>query len=100
MLKVFVYGTLKTGEPNHYWLTKPENGAAQFVSAATTTIAYPLVVATRYNIPFLLEKPGCGNKISGEIFCIDETMLKNLDILEDYPVLYDRKMIDVLAMDG
>ena len=29
---------------------------------------YPLVIASRYNIPFLLDKPGTGNQIRGEIY--------------------------------
>lgn len=100
MLKVFVYGTLKKGEPNHEWLTKLENGTAKFVDNGTTCTEYPLVVATRYNVPFLLNKPSVGHKINGEIYSIDEEMLKNLDVLEDYPRLYDRKAIDVLDKNG
>lgn len=100
MLKVFVYGTLKNGEPNHSWLTKLENGTAKFLEIGSTVTEYPLVVATRYNIPFLLDKPNVGHRINGEIYSIDEQMLKNLDILEDYPKLYDRKLIDISDKNG
>ncbi|XP_065370282.1 putative gamma-glutamylcyclotransferase CG2811 isoform X2 [Calliphora vicina] len=92
LLKVFVYGTLKRGEPNHHWLTRNENGIARFVGEGMTVERFPLVVGTRYNIPFLLDKRGTGNNIKGEIYEVDEKMFANLDILEDYPVYYDREI--------
>ncbi|XP_017148608.1 putative gamma-glutamylcyclotransferase CG2811 isoform X2 [Drosophila miranda] len=89
--RVFVYGTLKTGEPNHHWLTKKENGQAQFLGRGTTAVKFPLVVGTRYNIPFLLDRPGDGHNIHGEIYEVDEAMFSKLDQLEDYPNYYDRE---------
>ncbi|KFB53853.1 AGAP010682-PA-like protein [Anopheles sinensis] len=89
--RVFVYGTLKRGEPNHHWLTNVANGRAQFLAPGSTTIRYPLVVGSRYNIPFLLDVPGTGHFINGEIYEIDEPMLDRLDVLEDYPRLYERR---------
>lgn len=88
---VFVYGTLKRNEPNHHWLTSPSNGSAKFVGEAVTTLKYPLVIASDYNIPFLLDKPNVGEYVTGEIYEIDHTMLSNLDILEDYPKWYIRE---------
>lgn len=60
LIRVFVYGTLKRGQPNHYLMTDANNGSAKFVSNAKTTQKFPLVVATRYSIPFLLFKPEVG----------------------------------------
>ncbi|XP_054257624.1 putative gamma-glutamylcyclotransferase CG2811, partial [Macrosteles quadrilineatus] len=97
--KVFVYGTLKRGEPNHHWLTKPENGTAKFVGEGRTAVKYPLVIASRYNIPFLLDVPGTGNNIQGEVYEIDDKMLSNLDILEDYPTYYTRRKESILLDD-
>ncbi|KAI8034156.1 hypothetical protein M5D96_013118 [Drosophila gunungcola] len=82
---VFVYGTLKRGEPNHHWLTKKENGQARFLGRGKTAAKFPLVVGTRYNIPFLLARPGEGNHIEGEIYEVDVAMFGKLDQLEDYP---------------
>jgi len=62
--KVFVYGTLKRNEPNYDLITNKENGEATFLGAAVTTEKYPLVIASRYNIPFVLDKAGTGN-VSG-----------------------------------
>uniref|UniRef100_A0A182JDW5 Gamma-glutamylcyclotransferase family protein n=1 Tax=Anopheles atroparvus TaxID=41427 RepID=A0A182JDW5_ANOAO len=89
--RVFVYGTLKRGEPNHHWLTNVENGHARFLAKGSTTIRYPLVVGSRFNIPFLLDVPGTGHYVNGEIYEIDDPMLARLDVLEDYPRLYERR---------
>lgn len=60
LIRVFVYGTLKRGQPNHYLMNESKNGSAKFIAKAKTIQKFPLVVATRYNIPFLLNKPGFG----------------------------------------
>lgn len=57
-IPVFVYGTLKKGEPNHHWFAKSTEGISNFIGAAKTIRKYPLIIATKYNIPFLLHKPG------------------------------------------
>jgi len=59
--RVFLYGTLKQGQPNHLNLYSPTiGGRLKFVGRARSTQAFPLVVATRWNIPFLLYEPGKG----------------------------------------
>lgn len=60
MHKVFVYGTLKRGEPNHNWFETKENGYSKFLANGLTIKKYPLVIASKYNIPFLLHSPGIG----------------------------------------
>lgn len=98
LIKVFVYGTLKRGEPNHHWLTEAEKGFSRFLTEATTLTKFPLVIGTRYNIPFLLNKPNTGNHIQGEVYEVDEKMFANLDILEDYPKYYDREIQKVVPI--
>lgn len=61
MEKVFVYGTLKQSQPNHYHLNDTKNGCAEFKSVARTINKYPLIISTKYNIPFLLQKEGTGH---------------------------------------
>lgn len=100
LFKVFVYGTLKRGEPNHHWLTKAENGYARFIAAGQTDEKFPLVMGTRYNIPFLLDKPGVGHNIQGEIYEVDKSMFGNLDILEDYPNYYDREIQKITTTES
>lgn len=100
LTKVFVYGTLKRDQPNHHWFWKPQSGFARFLNTGRTVTKFPLLIGTRYNIPFLLNRPGIGHCIVGEIYEIDEMMLANLDVLEDYPKLYDREKHEVAMENG
>ncbi|XP_023179596.2 putative gamma-glutamylcyclotransferase CG2811 isoform X1 [Drosophila hydei] len=95
--RVFVYGTLKKGEPNHHWLTSEKNGFSRLLAKGKTEIKFPLVIGTRYNIPFLLNKPGVGHNIEGEIYEVDDKMFSNLDVLEEYPRYYDRELQTILT---
>ena len=58
---VFVYGTLKVGQPQHNKLEQVEKGTAQFLGEAITLQKYPLVIATPANAPFLLFAEGKGH---------------------------------------
>ncbi|CAI9724072.1 Hypothetical predicted protein [Octopus vulgaris] len=95
--RVFVYGTLKRGQPNHFVLENVTHGLAKFIGDATTALRYPLVVASQYNIPFLLPFEGKGNFISGEVYEVDEKMLKQLDEFELHPDVYKREKISVIS---
>ena len=57
MNKVFVYGTLKKGEPNHEELTSRN---AQFLADVVTVEEWPLIIASYLNMPFLLYKKEIG----------------------------------------
>lgn len=60
MHHLFVYGTLKSGQPNYHNLESQANGRCEFVAAACTLVEYPLVIATKWNLPLLLYAPGKG----------------------------------------
>lgn len=92
ILKIFIYGTLKRGQPNQHWLTNVANGYAKFLCVAQSIVPMPLIIASRFNIPFLLPFAGHGHRVKGEIYEIDEKMLSKLDVLEDYPTLYNREI--------
>lgn len=102
---VFVYGTLKRSEPNHHVIdpnlhTSPDTtGVSKFIGSARTERKYPLVIGTRFNIPFLLDREGVGHQIRGEIYEVDERVLKKLDALEDYPSFYDREVQNMVLLD-
>lgn len=116
--KVFVYGTLKRGEPNHHWFGKSPEGHHQFLYNGRTREKFPLIIATDYNVPFLLYAPGTqpqsnslcqrpsfvfpgkGHQVQGEVYEVDDTVLKNLDILEDHPNFYRREEFEVARDDG
>jgi len=56
---IFVYGTLKRGQPNHHMLQKFGNHT--FFGTGHTELRYPLIVDSRYaNLPFMLDAPGEG----------------------------------------
>ena len=54
---------------------------------------------SRYNIPYLVDRPGQGRRVGGEVYRVDTDMLANLDILEDHPTYYRRRHEEVV-MDG
>lgn len=60
LIKAFFYGTLKRNEPNYDHLM---NLNVTFLSEAVTVDKYPLIIASDFNIPFLLNKKGYGKVI-------------------------------------
>lgn len=97
---IFVYGTLKRNQPNHYLMLNGNNGIAKFVTNGTTQEPFPMVIATRYNIPFLVDVPNVGNHIHGEIYEVDDKMVATLDELEGHPNYYLRQLINIQKDDG
>ncbi|XP_046357423.2 gamma-glutamylaminecyclotransferase-like isoform X1 [Haliotis rufescens] len=95
LMTMFVYGTLQKGQPNHALMMNTNNGEAKFIGRGRTTKKYPLVIASEYNIPFLLYKEGHGKNIQGEIYEVDEQMLAKLDELEDHPNFYERELTTI-----
>nr|CAH7717877.1 unnamed protein product [Callosobruchus chinensis]CAH7751901.1 unnamed protein product [Callosobruchus chinensis] len=93
--KVFVYGTLKKGEPNHDSFLKDEPGYHKFLYEAITCQKFPLFVGTQYNMPIILHSPGTGHHIKGEVYEVDEKVLEKLDILEEHPKYYIRDLYDI-----
>jgi gamma-glutamylcyclotransferase (GGCT)/AIG2-like uncharacterized protein YtfP len=84
--RVFVYGTLKSGFPNHYLLE-----GCEFVGAAATVPTYKMI---ENGFPVIMPDPK-GNALAGEIFIVDDDTLARLDQLEREGSSYDRKLIDV-----
>ncbi|VDL75365.1 unnamed protein product [Nippostrongylus brasiliensis] len=97
--RVFVYGTLKRGEPNSNVMLTTE-GQQRLIGEGRTNTKYPLIVGTKYNIPFVLNEPGKGYQVHGEVYEVDDVKLKALDVLEAYPSLYWRQEEKILMSDG
>jgi gamma-glutamylaminecyclotransferase len=78
MVKVFAVGTLKRGFPLH------EQGmsGANFLGRYRTRERYPMVVAGPWFAPMVLDQPGTGLQVEGELYEISEASLSRLDILE------------------
>lgn len=81
MTRLFVYGTLLTGEHNHHLM-----GGLSPVGTATTEPVYSLLDMGGY--PAVVE--GGQTAIVGELYDVDAETLSRLDILEDVPELYLR----------
>ncbi|XP_075548101.1 gamma-glutamylaminecyclotransferase-like isoform X3 [Dermacentor variabilis] len=92
---VFVYGTLKTGEPNNSVINDSKNGKAILIGTAVTVKKWPLVIASSYNIPYLLHCEGKGHSITGELYSVDDKMLATLDDFESHPKYYVRSEEDI-----
>jgi len=73
-MKLFVYGSLRTGCYNHHHLE-----GAEFVDFATVK-DHVMVDLGAY--PAAIEMNG--KQIVGEVFEVDTTILNNIDILEGY----------------
>ncbi|KAK9883622.1 hypothetical protein WA026_001795 [Henosepilachna vigintioctopunctata] len=97
--KVFVYGTLKSGEPNHQKLIEDTGSYRKLICLAKTSTKYPLIIASQYNIPFMLYEPGMGNNVEGELYEVDDKVLKALDELEDHPNFYIREQNEVISLE-
>ena len=85
-MKVFVYGTLREGEANAYLLkeaVKLGDGCLSSGYILYDLKAYPAAIASR-----------SGTSLFGEVYQINEGILRDLDQLEEYPVEYDRVEVE------
>lgn len=91
MTRVFVYGSLLRGEPNHRLLA-----AARFIGPAHTRPVFALHDLGAF--------PGVVSNgttaIAGEIYEVDGPTLERLDRLEGHPHLYRREVVELVADDG
>ncbi|KAL2892063.1 hypothetical protein RDABS01_007972 [Bienertia sinuspersici] len=79
---IFVYGTLKQGFPNHHLLKDlMSSNDAVFLGSHKTLNSYPLVCGP-LGIPFLINIPGSGHQVKGELYSVSGRALARLDELE------------------
>ncbi|WP_296805229.1 gamma-glutamylcyclotransferase family protein [Thiocapsa sp.] len=82
--RVFVYGTLLRGEVNHHLLAQ-----AEYLGSHRTEACFSLYLLRAY--PGAVR--GGATAIRGEVYGVDRAGLCRLDRLEDYPALYDRRLL-------
>ncbi|MFB1487792.1 MULTISPECIES: gamma-glutamylcyclotransferase [unclassified Thiocapsa] len=82
--RVFVYGTLLRGEVNHHLLVQ-----AEYLGSHRTEACFSLYLLRAY--PGAVR--GGATAIRGEVYAVDHAGLRRLDRLEDYPALYDRRLL-------
>lgn len=95
--KVFVYGTLKRGMSNAQFI--PNYTIKKSQKATTTGTLYYVRSGA-----FPCLKLRGNNTIHGELYTIEKRWwkqtLRDMDMLEGYPTLYDRKIIEVETENG
>jgi len=104
---LFVYGTLKRGYTNwqRYLGIAESHGAAHFVGSAETVEAFPMAVrpegvAPTTRAPVLMDVPGTGARICGEVFRVDDRCLEAMDILEGVRSgSYFKRTVEVTMLD-
>jgi gamma-glutamylaminecyclotransferase len=94
---VFVYGTLKRGFTNHARFL----GSATWTGNYQTVRSFPLVLNGERCSPCLIDAPGSGRPVRGEVFEVDAATLAALDRLErtTAPDGYHRRLIEVAPCD-
>lgn len=84
-----VYGTLKKGFHNHYFLKSSE-----FIGKGVTKDEYTM---TKSSIPFVNETGSTPIKV--EVYKISPITLSNIDLLEGHPNWYNRKEVKIKIDD-
>lgn len=87
--KVFVYGTLKEGYSNNFYLI-----GAKFLGKAATQSTWAMVGKT-LPYPYLLGRSDKGHYVKGEVYEITEDIKRDLDALEGVPKHYMESRITV-----
>lgn len=84
--RLFVYGSLRRGEPNHVFLERSTRLGDSSTRPGFTLFdlgAYPAMVR------------GGGRAVMGELYAIDDETLVAIDRLEGYPTYYDRIRVEL-----
>src|SRR5215470_7038413 len=94
---VFVFGTLKEGFPNF-----ATNRGVRMAGSFKTCAAYPLYLVGERHVPWLVNSPGTGARVSGQIFRVDRETLAAMDRLErvSEPDGYRREVLEVEGGDS
>src|SRR5947209_18052432 len=77
MPKAFVFGTVKAGFPLHHGVA-----GTTFLGAYRTIQRFPMFVAGPWFAPMMMNEPGTGHYVVGELYELDEARLTRLDALE------------------
>ena len=97
---LFVYGTLKDGFPNRHL-----NTGRALAGPHRTVQAFPLLVVRLPNedrAPWLVDQPGEGHRVMGQVFEVDDDALQAMDVFEEVglPTGYVRVSIDLSPADA
>ncbi|MBI5687585.1 MAG: gamma-glutamylcyclotransferase [Verrucomicrobia bacterium] len=89
--RVFVYGTLRSGNSRHHYLKK-----AKLLGKGRTKEQYALYLGVT---PYVVKNQQV-SWIVGEAYEVDKRTLQQLDLLEQCPNWHYRESVDVIMDDG
>lgn len=94
---IFVFGTLKEGFRNAH-VNRGRRVPGQYATQAPR----PLYIVGARCLPWLLDRPGEGLTVFGELYAVDDGALAAMDALEriDSPGWYERRRVTVRAHPG
>jgi gamma-glutamylaminecyclotransferase len=97
MTRVAAFGTLKRG----FLLHDECLARARYLGDCRTVERFPMLVAGPWFAPMILNRPGIGCRIEGELYAIEDTQLALLDELESVGQPgNDRILVDVELAEG
>jgi len=91
---VFVYGSLKRGFGNHYFLRDAK------YCGNTETVDATFCMHSMGPFPAVTESNDNGYHITGELYEVDADTMNALDKLEGNGVFYTRKLVRVYTLEG
>ena len=94
---IFVYGTLKEGFCNFH-----VNRGRRVDGDYATVQAHALYILGPRHLPWLVQQPGQGGPVVGQLFEVDDTTLTDMDRLERItdPMWYRREALAVRPVEG
>lgn len=97
---IFVYGTLKEGFPNFAW-----NPGRRIPGNYRTRQPFPFYVVqlpVEDRAPWLVNQPGQGVPVSGQVFEVDNATLRSMDSFEEVglPSGYVRLALELVNQEG
>jgi gamma-glutamylaminecyclotransferase len=93
---VFAYGTLKEGYPNFR-----VNTGIRVPGEFVTVQRFPLYLVGPRRVPWMVNSPGEGAHVAGQLFEVDEAGLRQMDVLEGIDAVdgYRRTTIEIVERD-
>ncbi len=95
MHHVFIYGTLKRNYQNYHMIS----AHVTYVGRFRTQQDFPMVVGGRWFSPYLINEPGQGHQVIGEVFKVNDEGLHLLDELEGTHIADGYQRISTTADD-
>ena len=87
-MRVFVYGSLRSGESNHAVME-----GATWVGPARSSPGFRLYSLMAY--PAMVRDAAWAGAVVGELYDVPESMVERLDRFEGHPELYERTLVQL-----